>query len=57
MMLISGSTVSELPISSSKDMLNKYNDEIISISLNIQEQNPNITLNIQQSSEITLLID
>ena len=26
-MLVSGSTVSELPISSSKDMLNKYNDE------------------------------
>ena len=56
-MLVSGSTVSELPISSSKDMLNKSNDEIIRISLNIQEQNPNITLNIQQSSEISLLID
>ena len=29
-MLVSGSTVSELPISSSKDMLNKSNDEVFS---------------------------
>tara|TARA_B100000745_G_scaffold243183_1_gene165490 strand:+ start:17 stop:187 length:171 start_codon:yes stop_codon:yes gene_type:complete len=56
-MLISGSTVSELPVSSSKDMLSKYNDEIISLILNIKEQDPDIMLSIQQSSEITLSIE
>ena len=55
-MLVSGSTVSELPISSSKDMLNKYNDEIITVSLNISEDS-DILLSIQQSSEVDLSIE
>ena len=57
MMLISGSTVSELPISSSKDMLNKYNDEIIRVNLNINEQDTGIVLSIQQSSEVAFSIE
>ena len=56
-MLGSGSTVSELPISSSKDMLNKYNDEIIKVNLNINEQESGIVLSIEQFSEINLSIE
>ena len=56
-MLVSGSTVSELPISSSKDMLNKSNDEVFTITLNIKLQDSGITMNVQQSSEITLSIE
>ena len=56
-MLVSGSTVSELPISSSKDMLNKYNDEIIRVNLNINEQDTGIVLSIQQSSEVAFSIE
>ena len=56
-MLVSGSTVSELPVSSSKDMLNKYKDEIIRVNLNINEQDSDIVLNIKQSLEVTLSID
>ena len=51
-MLVSGSTVSELPVSSSKDMLNKYNDEIIRVNLNINEQDSDIVLNIKSLSKI-----
>ena len=56
-MLVSGSTVSELPISSSKDMLNKYNDEIIRVNLNINEQHSDVVLSIQQSSEVAFSIE
>jgi len=56
-MLVSGSTVSELPISSSKDMLNKSNDEVFSITLSIKLQDSGVTLNVQQSSEIILSIE
>ena len=46
-MLVSGSTVSELPISSSKEMLNRSNGEVISITLSLKPT-VEITLNLDK---------
>ena len=55
-MLVSGSTVSELPISSSKEMLYRLNGEIIRITL-YRESEVEIALSIQQSSEVSLKLE
>ena len=55
-MLVSGSTVSELPISSSREMLFRSNGEIIRVTL-YRESEVEITLSIQQAPELDLNLE